>query len=458
MKTLSSAASIIVLSATVGLSAPAIAAVPDDVAARLKGDLTPLGAERGADGLGLIPTWTENREAADLETYPDNPDFAVAPFARDPVLTTITSENAARFSDRLTATHRALLATYPDSYKMPVYRSRRTCQTPDAVNGVAFENATSAELSESGNGVTGATSGTPFPIPNSAYEVIRNHLLAYQGHKVTKQNAMWAPDGDGEPTLSIYGEQYINLWTPEANNPQFQENPRRYIRRAFVSPAKIAGTIFLEHTSPNFGVELSRAWSYFPGTRRVRRAPQAAFGEPMPFTGDLVTYDSQKGFDGSPGLYDWTIVEKASYYLPNNSHRLSSNSLQYENVLSSNHLNQDHARYELQRVWVLEATLKEENKHSYLRRRFYIQEDSWQILATEQYDAKDNLISGQEMFPQYRSDSQLCELAAEATYDVVAGRYAVRELSNQEPRANYSASELDAGRFTPASIRQTQCR
>jgi Protein of unknown function (DUF1329) len=160
-----STASIIVLSATVCLPVPAVAAVRDHVAARLIYDLTPLGAERGGDADHSIPAWTANQHPPELAAYPDNPDLAPAPFAGDSVLTTITAENADRFADRLTATHRALLAAYPDTYRMPVYRSRQTCQVPAAVHDITFENATKAELAEGGNGVVGATSGTPFSYP-----------------------------------------------------------------------------------------------------------------------------------------------------------------------------------------------------------------------------------------------------------------------------------------------------
>ncbi len=445
-----STASITVLSATVSLSA--LAAVPDHVAERLKGDLTPLGAERGGDGQGIIPPWSAQELLPDVEVYPDNPNLAPAPFANDPVLTTITSENADRFANRLTATHRALLAAYPDSYRMPIYRSRRTCQIPAAVHEATFENATQAELAEGGNGVVGATSGTPFPIPNNAYEIIWNHLLAYRGHKVSAQKAMWAPGDAGKYVLSKYLEDVIHFWSPENETIGFRKGMSRYLLRVHIAPEKAVGTVFLEHTSQDHALNPTFQWTYSPNTRRVRRAPQAAFDGPVPFAGNFLTYDSQKGFDGSPTLYDWTIVEKASYYLPNNSHSLSLSRLQYENVLSTSHLNQDHTRYELQRVWVVEAHLKEDSEHSYHRRRFYVLEDNWQILATEQYDINDNLVSGQEMFPQFHSEAQLCDLAAEATYHFAGRSYVARELRNQETSPNFDATELDLYMFTPISI------
>ena len=54
-------------------------------------------------------------------------------------------------------------------------------------------------------------------------------------------------------------------------------------------------------------------------------------------------------------------------------------------------MNPDHLRYELHRVWVVDATLKKGERHIYKRRTFYIDEDSWQILLVDQYDNRDQL-------------------------------------------------------------------
>ena len=73
-------------------------------------------------------------------------------------------------------------------------------------------------------------------------------------------------------------------------------------------------------------------------------------------------------------------------YVPYNSYKLHSNSLKYKDILTPLHINQGLTRYELHRVWVVEATLKAGTSHVYSRRTFYIDEDSWQILSADQYD------------------------------------------------------------------------
>jgi hypothetical protein len=60
-------------------------------------------------------------------------------------------------------------------------------------------------------------------------------------------------------------------------------------------------------------------------------------------------------------------------------------------MLKPGHVNPDYLRYELHRVWVVDATLKEGKRHINPRRTFYLDEDSWQILTMDHYDSQGNL-------------------------------------------------------------------
>ncbi len=51
-------------------------------------------------------------------------------------------------------------------------------------------------------------------------------------------------------------------------------------------------------------------------------------------------------------------------------------------------------RWELHRVWVVEATLKPGKRHIYQKRVFYFDEDSWVALASDEYDARGQLYRG----------------------------------------------------------------
>ena len=74
-------------------------------------------------------------------------------------------------------------------------------------------------------------------------------------------------------------------------------------------------------------------------------------------------------------------------YMPYNSYKMHSDQVKHKTLLTPGHLNSDYMRYELHRVWVVEANLKEGTSHIYAKRVFYIDEDSWQVLAVEPYFA-----------------------------------------------------------------------
>ena len=48
--------------------------------------------------------------------------------------------------------------------------------------------------------------------------------------------------------------------------------------------------------------------------------------------------------------------------------------------LQKGHINPEHTRYELHRVWEVEATLKEGERHIYARRTFYLDEEAGGML------------------------------------------------------------------------------
>src|SRR3990172_2013902 len=60
-------------------------------------------------------------------------------------------------------------------------------------------------------------------------------------------------------------------------------------------------------------------------------------------------------------------------------------------VLGPRHLAPDAVRWELHRVWVVEATVVPGKRHPVARRRIYLDEDSWLALL---YDATGGMATG----------------------------------------------------------------
>ncbi len=88
--------------------------------------------------------------------------------------------------------------------------------------------------------------------------------------------------------------------------------------------------------------------------------------------------------------------------------------------------------------------------HIYKRRRFYLDEDSWQILAADVYDQRDQLWRVQEAHTIVFYDKLLMLPAMELVYDLNSGRYLAHTLNNEDEETCEVA--LDEAHFSPFRV------
>ncbi|MEQ8745211.1 DUF1329 domain-containing protein [Pyruvatibacter sp.] len=436
------------------LTAGAVAAVPADMAKRLDQDLTPLGSERAGNADGTIPAWTGGLSGVPAGiTYSEGmhlPD----PYAGDTIKFTITRDNMGQHGDLLTGTHKALLERYGDTFKMNVYPSHRSCAQPEFVYEANRKNALTGVLTDGGNGVDGAIMGKPFPIPNSGYEILWNHMLGFANHKISRQFAAIIPTSGGDYIRYAAEDDAIVRWNdPSIKTAAGLDNIMALYILHTLSPVRVAGNVILVHETLNRLSDPRKAWQYSPGTRRVRRAPNIAYDNPGTNTDGASTADAFGGFNGAPDRYTWTTLGKREAYIPYNNYKLHSDELKYDDLVRPRHLNPDYVRYERHRVWVTEASLKPSARHIYDRRVFYQNEDTWNIVAAELYDARGELWRVQELYPTTAYHVPVCATSMNGVYDFNNGRYLAVGLINEEEPINYFATELDENRYTPQTIR-----
>ena len=436
------------------LAAAGVVAIASAQATRLGADLTPMGAEKAGNAAGTIPAWTGGiRSAAEagapgFKSGGHHPD----PFAADKPLYRIDAANASKYAANLTAGHKALLAAYKGSYFMNVYPTRRSAAFPQRIYDAVKANASAAKLTGAGNGVTGAIGGPPFPIPQSGVEVIWNHILRYRVDVAERVIGQAAVTRSGSYNMvKLHDETYVGYALPGATEAAL-DNVILFFIQETIAPARLAGEILLVHETLDQTKEQRKAWLYNPGQRRVRRAPNVAFDNPGTASDGLRTSDQFDIFNGSPERYDWKLVGKQEIIVPYNAYPLHSNKLKNDDILKPLHINQQHARYELHRVWVVDATLKPGQRHIYKRRTFYIDEDSWQILVVDCYDNRDQLWRVQEGHSISFFEVPTFWTTLELTYDLQAGRYLALGLDNEEPRTVNFDAKRTAGDFTPAAI------
>ena len=431
-----------------------LAKVPDAQVNRLGADLTPVGAEKA--GEGDIPEWTGG-----LSSIPSNVDYKpgmrlVDPFPSDPVRYTVTKANAAQYENILTTGQKAMLDRYAD-YKLNVYQTRRTCAYPERVYHATKNNARVGELIGGGNGVGEAIMGFPFPIANNAYEIIWNHTLRYRSFKITRQFAAAPMTPSGEYTMLKVQDEAILWWSdPSRQRAEDLSNNSIFYISNTIAPARAAGNVILVHEAMNAAVRPRQAWQYSPGTRRVRRAPNIAFDNPGVNTDGLSTADSFDGYNGSLERYDWTVKGKSPRLIVANAYKALNTS--YKDFLQAGHINQDVVRYELRRVWEIEANLRPATRHVYARRLMYLDEDSWQLTGSALYDGRGEIWRVQEIHQVQAYQVPLCGYNAQLDYDVIAGRYLASGMQNEEPQINFFADELNGDRYTPSAIRQLGAR
>jgi hypothetical protein len=420
-------------------------------AADLGKSLTPLGAEKAGNAAGTIPAWEGGitQPPSGYKSGDHHPD----PFADDKPSATINAANAEQYADNLTEGHKALLARYASTYKMPVYPTRRSASAPQDIYDATKANVASAKLADGGNGVSGASRGAPFPLPKTGQEVIWNHLLRYRGLGGLRKVGQVAPTRSGNYTLVQLEEKFLWNYHQLGAATESVGNVLAYFEQKVTAPARLAGTILMVHETLDQVKESRRAWVYNTGQRRVRRAPQVAYDNPGTASDGMRTSDQLDMFNGGIDRYDWKLVGKREVYVPYNSYKLHSDSLKVADIVTPLHINQEHSRYELHRVWVVEATLKEGKRHIYAKRRFYVDEDSWAVLVVDQYDNRDRLWRVSEGHSINYYDILSFWSTLEVHMDLLSGRYLAHGLDNENEMYDFSYQSKSSD-YTPAALRR----
>ena len=411
-------------------------------------NLTPVGAEMAGNKAGTIPAYTGGL-AANSKSDP----FADI-YAQEKPLFVITSKNAAQYKEQLSEGQMALLKKYPDTYKLPIYPSHRTSAFPKSIYKKAKKNAVSTVLAQSGNGLSKFDEAIPFAIPKNGLEVIWNHISRYRGGSVEKNSAQITVQRNGsfipvKMRSQLSPPQYLS----DGYNAKEDQNILFYYIQSIKSPARYTGNVFLVHETIDQIKQPRMAWTYNAGQRRVRRAPQVAYDAPGQASDGLRTSDQLDMFNGAPDRYNWKLVGKKEVFIPYNAYKLMNGDAKYKDIVAPGHINQDYSRYELHRVWQVEATLKDDARHIYAKRTFYVDEDSWQIALADHFDDRGQLWRTSEGHALQFVNANTPWYVTTTNYDLFSGRYIV-ELNNEERDAFKFNNTVEHRNFTTSAIRR----
>ena len=432
------------------------AAVSQAEANRLGNSLTPFGAVRAGNSEGTIPRWNGG-DTTIPDGYEGTGNHHINPYPNDKPRFVISAENLGKYRNQLPDGVAAMVETYPDTFKVQVYPTRRTHTAPDFIVQHTRRNATTAELVDGGNSIRNAFGGHPFPIlhgssSDKAMQAMWNHLTRWRGRFMEREYADVVVVGGKYRPVTMRQEVFFN-WNQEGGSEETLDNIINYYLSTVIAPAQYAGGGILVHETLDQVKEPRKAWGFSAG--EVRRAPSLAYDAPIAASGGLRTVDDTDVFNGALDRYDWEYKGLQEKIIPYNNFEITSDKYSHDDVLDTHHLNSDLMRWELHRVHVVEANLSENARHLYHKRVFYIDEDSWNIVVVDQYDDKGNLYRVTTAMLKNFYDMPGVWTDLEAYHDLSKRLYHVIGLVNESEGTRAFRDEFPGKRyFSPFTLRR----
>ncbi|MEQ5837302.1 DUF1329 domain-containing protein [Marinobacter sp. NFXS9] len=359
------------------------AAVALSTAPAVAQELTAFGAIKDGNADGSIPPYTGG-----ITTPPDGyqgDGNYIDPYADEKPLYSITQKNLDQYKEDLTPGTQSLFERFPD-YRIDVYPTHRSMHWPDDVLENTVEHKGQARLAGEveGDRLENAFSGVPFPEPKTGYEALWNRYFTYIPYLELSAGS-YMVDARGNISMLPAGTMHKAnvMYQPEMQTPD-NAGVTDMANIVSTSPANVAGYAQLRKERLDYGSGGTMAWAYDPGQRRVRVAPNYTYDIPASSYGGVMFYDEVFLFSGRMDRFNYKLVGRQEMILPYNSYKLLQTN--YKEALGPKFLNPDVIRWEKHRVWVIEADLKEGARHAYKKRYYYLDEDSWVVLATEGYD------------------------------------------------------------------------
>ena len=375
-------------------------------------------------------------------SYPD-------PFNADEILFTIDKDNYLEYAAKLlTSGQIEMFESYPETFKMHVYPSRRSCAVPKEVIQLTDKNAS---LIDEGEGIIGVVGSIPFPKPSEALHHVWNHILRYRGVNIHGSSPFYIVNSDSSITYGAGEAIAINYWNPFVSN---EKGLQGMLMSKVTHPPRLADASLLVIESLNALRTPRKAWVYNPGTRRVRRAPDIAYDYKPSSSQGITTTDQFDGFNGAKDRYQWSFLGTQKKLMPYNAYKLHETEI--DKILARHHIDQEYLRYELVNVNVVKADLKTDKRHILPHRIMYFDVDSHNMLVEETFD-KENEIMAYREFPIINFyDQPMCLSVHSATYDFASRRYQLSNVRSIDiPKIQWRLDEPhDESKFTPEGLKR----
>jgi len=385
-------------------------------------EYTPLGAEAGGNATGEIPPWTGIKGLTCPEGWEPG-DYLPNPYSEEKPLFRIDHTNVDKYSDKLSPGQVARLKKAHHLY-MDIYSTHRNFEMPEAYLAATQKNINTTYLDEN-NIMQGYNGGVPFPFPKNGLEAAWNTKRAWNGPDFISRDGcsrIVSPKGRVKKTTSI-----VKCIIMDENF--------RVEGEKIPNPRAFAAMILIYYTSPadqegNAGLAVSfidddkkgQMWAYMPALRRVRRIPATDTGFQM--GGETIDGEIGTGIAAPINDWNWKLLGKQEKYVPANNYEMWKIDAKDKEELTTWGIRPELMRYELHRVWVLEATPNEKTKnHPYGRKVAYLDEDTWNMTLDDRYDRRGNLWRMGETAQNYRYCDRYRNQTSVIFVNLETGRY-----------------------------------
>lgn len=408
--------------------AVAVGVTPQE-ADRLGKDLTLVGAEKAGSADGVIPAYQASETAVPTGWEWGKTRSEYWKYKDEKPLFTIDASNVDKYAEHLTDAQITALKTV-QGYKMDVYPTHRDCAITPAHAERTKANALEAKIGPDGWSLEHAlTAGVPFPLPKTGVEVMYNHRMRLQelGDIYNDGTSVISPRrGTDEFT---YYQWFLYIYFPPMR-PELKTvestSPRNggvefYTYYNYSKPPALAGQGFVATNYMNLEPE---SYYYFPGQRRVRRLPAYVFDTPLIGFENQYLVDEQLGLWSTLDRFEYKLVGKKELYLSYNSFHYYDYKSSLQVMFGKTYPNPEYRRYELHRVWAIDARIKSGYRHLAPHRMYYVDEDSWISSEQTDYDKDGKVWKLVETYPIPAWEiGGTCVIAPTLMWDLQNGRY-----------------------------------
>ena len=387
--------------------------------------LTPLGAERAGNADGSIPAWTGGYTTVPPGWHSGQ--FMPSPFDSEAPLTTVSAANMRQHAQFLSEGVQTMMQKYGFSLKL--YPTHRSAAAPQSIYDNTAANVTTARLNPAGGrlGFTGGFGGIPFPIPDisdplsAGAQIMWNHDCRWNGYGFSFTNFAYAVNGGQIALADASPDKFDYPYYRKGGSLATYNGQLNRSFTSYVAPANDVGEeiTIIDFTNPVQNPD--EIWQLLNGQGRVRRSPEVQFDTPASQVDGVANYDEYYGFHGSLEQYDWKYVGKTEMYIP--YHNNSVFAAKPEAAHLAHFVDPELVRWELHRVWVVDATVHPGERNVLASRRLYVDEDSWTVALVDSKDANGELYHTGTSYFYLRPDLPGVIMGNNALLNLQTGNY-----------------------------------